>query len=464
MNIVIVGCGKVGTTLVENLSKEDNHISIIDTKSEKVSYCVDNFDVMGYIGNGSSSEILIEAGIKKADLFIAVTGSDALNLLCCVIARKKSHCSTIARVRDSVYSSDMRFIRQELGITKTFNPEFASANEIVRLLRFPNAIEIDTFAKGLAEILHFVVPEDSPLVEMPLHSINSKLGCKVLICAAERGEDAIIPNGNFIVKAGDKLSMLATEKEAATFFRQINIRINHVRSVMIIGGGEIAFYLAKQLQNLNIKVILIEKNQQRCDELCTLLKNVRIVNGDGSDFALLTEEGIDNMDAFVALTDIDEENIILSMSARNKVKIKVVTKINRTDYTEILRELPLDSLIVPKKIASEYILRYVRAKQSSGNSNVETLYNLLENRVEALEFIVQEGTEICGIPIKDMTLKHGILIVGIHRNGKIIIPSGSDTILPGDSVIIVTSTTGMLRNIEDIISKIKETPKELPDK
>ena len=451
MNIVIVGCGKVGTTLVENLSKEDNHISVIDIKADEVSDCVNNYDVMGFIGNGSSSSVLIEPGISKADLFIAVTGSDAVNLLCCVIARKKSKCSTIARVRDRIYSSEMRFIRQELGITKTFNPELASAMEIVRLLRFPNAIEIDTFAKGLAEILRFVVPEGSPLDEMPLYNINTKLGCKVLICAVERGDEAIIPNGNFIVRAGDKLSMLATEKEATNFFRLINIKINHVRSVMIIGGGEIAYYLAKQLQNLNIKVILIEKNPQRCDELCTLLQDVRIVNGDGSNFSLLAEEGIDRMDAFVALTDIDEENIILSMSARNKVKIKVVTKINRTDYSDVMRELPLDSLIVPKKIAAEYILRYVRARQSSGNSNVETLYRLLDNRIEALEFIIQETSKICNTPIKDMPLRAGILIVGIHRNGKIIIPSGADMIMPGDSVIIVTSTTGMLRNIDDIL-------------
>lgn len=451
MNIVIVGCGKVGTTLVENLSKEDNHISVIDLRAEEVSNCVNNYDVMGFIGNGSSSSVLLEAGISKADLFIAVTGSDAINLLCCVIARKKSKCSTIARVRDNIYSSEMKFIRQELGITKTFNPELASAMEIVRLLRFPNAIEIDTFAKGLAEILRFVVPEDSPLDEMPLCNINIKLGCKVLICAVERDDKAIIPNGNFIVRSGDKLSMLATEKEATNFFRQINIKINHVKSVMIVGGGEIAYYLAKQLQNLGMKVVLIEKNQQRCDELCTMLQNIRIVNGDGSNFALLKEEGIEQMDAFVALTDIDEENIILSMSARNKVRIKVVTKVNRTDYSEIMRELPLDSIIVPKKIASEYILRYVRARQSSGNSNVETLYRLLDNRVEALEFIIQDSTAICNIPIKDMPLRDGILIVGIHRNGKIIIPSGSDVIMQGDSVIIVTTMTGALRNIDDIV-------------
>ena len=452
MNIIIVGCGKVGTTLVENLSKEDNHISVIDLKSDEVNNCVNNYDVLGFIGNGSSNSVLMEAGIDKADLFIAVTGSDSINLLCCVIARKKGHCSTIARVRDSIYSSETKFIRQELGITKTFNPELASALEIARLLRFPNAIEIDTFAKGLAEILRFVVPDGSPLDNMPLYEINSKLGCKVLICAVERGDEAIIPNGSFIVQSGDKLSMLATEKEATNFFKHINITINHVKSVMIIGGGEIAYYLARQLQSLNIKVVIIEKNPARCDELCSLLDNdnIRVVNGDGSSFALLTEEGIDRMDAFVALTDIDEENIILSMSAHNKVRTKVVTKINRTDYNEVLRELPLDSIIIPKKIAAEYILRYVRARQSSGNSNVETLYKLLDNRVEALEFIIQEGSKICNIQIKDMALKKDMLIVGIHRNGKIIIPSGADMILPGDSVIIVTSAAGMLRNIEDI--------------
>lgn len=451
MNIVIVGCGKVGTTLIENLCNEDNHISVVDIKPEEINECVNTYDVNGFIGNGSSHSVLLEAGIDKADLFIAVTGSDAINLLCCVIARKKSSCATIARVRDRIYSSETKFIKQELGITKTFNPELASAIEIVRLLRFPNAIEIDTFAKGLAEILRFVVPEESPLDGMALYDIYSKLGCKVLICAAERDGEAIIPNGSFVIKSGDKLSMLATEKDAVSFFRQINIKVNHVKSVMIVGGGEIAYYLAKQLESINRKVVLIEKDPKRCEELCELLENVRIVNGDGSDFSLLIEEGIEQMDAFVALTDIDEENIILSMSASNRSMKKVVTKINRTDYGEILRELPIESVIVPKKIAAEYILRYVRARESSGNSNVETLYRLLDNRVEALEFIIQGGVKICDIPIKDMSLKEGVLIVGIHRNGKIIIPTGADTIQAGDSVIVVTSTTGQLRDIDDIV-------------
>lgn len=451
MNIIIVGCGKVGTTLVENLASEDNHISVIDLNANEVSYCVNNFDVMGFIGNGTSYSVLQEAGIAKADLFIAVTGSDAMNLLCCVIARKRSHCDTIARVRDSLYSSETGFIRQELGITKTFNPELASAIEIVRLLRFPNAIEIDTFAKGLAEILRFSVPEGSPLDSLALSDINTKLGCRVLICAVERGDEAIIPNGSFVIKSGDKLSMLATEKDAASFFKHINIKINHVKTVMIVGGGEIAYYLAKQLEAINRQVIIIEKDPARCAELCERLKNVRIVNGDGSSFPLLTEEGVDSMDAFVSLTNIDEENIILSMAMQGKNMKKIITKINRVEYVKALGGLPIDSFIVPKQIAAEYILRYARARSSTGSSNVETLYRLLDNRVEALEFIIQNDARVCNIPLKDMQLRESVLIVGIHRGSKIIFPSGSDSIQVGDSVIVVTSAAYVLRNIDEIL-------------
>lgn len=450
MKIIIVGCGKVGCALAKQLSKEKHNITVIDTDYNLVHTVSNSYDVMGIVGNGASYSIQSEAGIEHADLFIAVTASDELNLLCCVIAKKAGNCSTIARVRNPIYNNEMSFIREELGLSMIINPELAAATEIARLLRFPTAIEIDTFAKGRVEMLRFKVPERSLLHDMALKNIPSQLRSEVLICAAERGEDIYIPSGNFIIKEGDILSIIASPKNASEFFQKINLETNQVKSTMIAGGGEISYYLAQQLLNMGIDVKIIEKDSARCDELCDLLPKATILNGDASDENLLLEEHIELSESFVALTDMDEENIILSLYAKNKVKSKVATKINHLNFDDVIHTLSLDSVIYPKHLTTEYIIKYVRAKENSLGSNIETLYKMMNDRVEALEFSINDSTRITGIPLYKLNLKKNLLIGCINRSGNIIIPGGQDMLKVGDTVIVVTTNTG-LQDVHDIL-------------
>lgn len=452
MKIIIVGCGKVGCALASQLSKEKNDITVIDTNYNLVHTVSNSYDVMGIAGNGASYSVLAEAGIEQADLFIAVTDSDELNLLCCVIAKKAGNCSTIARVRNPVYSQEMPFIRKELGLSMLINPELAAATEISRLLRFPTAIEIDTFAKGRVEMLRFKVPEHCQLRDMALKDIPSQLRSEVLVCAAERGGNIYIPSGDFIVKEGDILSILASPKNASAFFQKIKLETNQVKSAMIAGGSEIAYYLAKQLLNMGIEVKIIELKPERCDELSELLPEATILNGDASDENLLSEEHIELSDSFVALTNMDEENIILSLYAKNKVKSKVVTKINHLNFDDVIHTLSLDSVIYPKHITTEYIIQYVRAKKNSIGSNIETLYKLMDDRVEALEFAINDSTRITGIPLCRLNLKKNLLIGCINRSGNIIMPGGQDVFKSGDTVIVVTTNTG-LQDVHDILQE-----------
>lgn len=450
MKIIIVGCGKVGCALAKQLSKEKHNITVIDTNYNLVHTTSNSYDVMGIVGNGASNIVQSEADIEHTDLFIAVTGSDELNLLCCVIAKKTGNCSTIARVRNPVYSKETAFIRQELGLSMIINPELAAATEIARLLRFPTAIEIDTFAKGRVEMLRFKVPMHSQLHNMALKDIPSQLRSEVLICAAERGENIYIPSGNFTIKEGDILSIIASPKNSSDFFRKIHLETNQVKSAMIAGGGEISYYLAKQLMHMGIEVKIIEIDSKRCDELSELLPEATILNGDASDESLLLEEHIELAESFVALTDMDEENIILSLYAQNKVKSKVVTKINHLNFDDVIHTLSLDSVIYPKHITTEYIIQYVRAKKNSIGSNIETLYKLMDDRVEALEFAINDSTRITGIPLYKLDLKPNLLIGCINRSGKIIIPGGQDVFKSGDTVIVVTTNAG-LQDVHDIL-------------
>ena len=450
MQIIIVGCGKVGCVLAKQLSKEKHNITVIDTEYNLVHTVSNSFDVMGIVGNGASNSVQSEADIEHTDLFIAVTGSDELNLLCCVIAKKAGNCSTIARVRNPVYITETDFIRQELGLSMIINPEFAAASEMARLLRFPRAIEIDTFAKGRVEMLRFKVPPHSQLHNMALKDYPSLLKSEVLICAVERKENIYIPSGTFIIQEGDILSIIATPRNSSDFFRKIHLETNQVKSAMIAGGGEISYYLAKLLIPMGIEVKIIEINKKRCNELSELLPEATILHGDASDESLLLEEHIELSESFVALTDIDEENIILSLYAKGKVKSKVVTKINHLNFDGLIHTLDLDSIIYPKHITTEYIIQYVRAKNNSIGSNIETLYKLMDDRVEALEFAINDTTRITGIPLSQLNLKPNLLIGCIHRLGKAIIPGGQDVFQSGDTVIVVTTNTG-LQDVHDIL-------------
>ena len=450
MKIIIVGCGKVGCTIAEQLDQEGHNITLIDTNPEILEKMSNTLDAIGIIGNGASYNIQMEAGIETSDLLIAVTSSDELNLLCCLIAKKAGSAHTIARVRNPVYREEINFIKEELGLSMVINPEQATASEIARLLRFPSAIKIDTFAKGRVELLKFEIAPKSILHNMKVVDISSQLRCDILICAIERNEEVIIPSGNFIMRENDKITIVASSKNSSEFFKKIGILNQRIKSVMLIGGGTISFYLAKALLAMGMSVKIIERSKERCEELSELLPEAMLINGDGTDQTLLLEEGLLYTDAVASLTNYDEENIMLSLYAKSKCNAKLITKVNRLTFENVINGLPLGSIIYPKFITAERILQYVRAMQNSLGSNIETLYRIVNNKVEALEFRVRQNSSVVGIPLEKLKLKDNLLVTCINRNGRIITPKGHDTINIGDTVIVVTTNTG-LNGLKDIL-------------
>ena len=450
MQIIIVGCGNVGTTIAQQLSKEGHNITVIDMDGHKVEAVANHYDVMGIVGNGASFSVQNEAGIEKADLMIAVTASDELNMLSCLIAKKAGDCSTIARVRNPLYNKEIAFIKEELGLSMVINPEYAAACEIARLLKFPSAIKVDTFAKGRMELLKCKINEGSILHGRPLTYLSSGLHCDVLICTVQRGDEVFIPDGNFELREKDVISVVASPKKANEFFRKIGMATNRIKSCMIIGGGETTYYLAQQLLPMGIEIKIIEQNKERCNELSELLPQALVIHGDGTDRNLLYEEGLPRIHAFVSCTSMDEENIMLSLFAKSVSKAKTITKVHRIDYDEIIENLDLGSVLYPKNITAEYILQYVRARQNSIGSNIETLYQLIEDKVEALEFRVSKQSKLVGVPLKELRLKENLLIAGINRKRMSITPGGQDTIEVGDTVVVVTTNQGF-HDLEDIL-------------
>ena len=405
------------------------------------------------VGNGASFEIQMDAGIDTADLMIAVTDADEVNLLCCLIAKKAGGCQTIARVRNPVYHHEIHHIKDELGLSMVINPEWAAAMEMARLLRFPSAIDIDTFANGRIELLRFQLEEQNPLCNNKIKDLHMLSRCEVLICIVERGNKVLIPSGEVELKAGDMISVVASPVNASRFFKTIGIETNQVKNTMIIGGGKISFYLAKRLLEMGIQVKIIEKDRDACERLCEILPKAMIINGDGTDRELLAEEGLAKAEGFAALTNMDEENVMLALYAKSMSKAKKITKVNRNTFDTIIGSLNIGSLIYPKHITSETILQYVRAMQNSIGSNVETLYRLVDGNAEALEFVIKGKSEVTDIPLQELQLKPHILVCAINRKGKIIIPKGQDCIQEGDSVVIITTDCGAYKDIRDIMKK-----------
>ena len=450
MKIIIVGCGKVGTTLAEQLNRENHDITLIDCDSEALQSISDSTDVMSVTGNGAVYQVQMEAGIKEADLLIATTNSDELNMLCCLIAKKAGNCHTIARIRNPEYSAEINYIREELNLSLAINPELAAAREIARLLRFPNAIKIELFAKGRIELLKFLIPKDSILDRMKVMDVVSRLKSNVLICAVERGDDVVIPDGNFEMKGGDKISFIAPHAECSDFFRKAGIENNTVNSAMFVGGGKLTVYLAKALADTKIKIKIIEQDEERCRILSELLPHAMIIHGDGSDQKLLLEEGIRQTEAFASLTGFDEENILLSLYAASQSRAKLITKVNKIAFENVINALNLGSVIYPKMLTADIILQYVRAMQNSMGSNIETLYKIVADKAEALEFRVRGDSPVLGIPLEKLRTRNNLLVACINRNGRIIMPRGKDTLEAGDTVIIVTTHTG-LNDLKDIL-------------
>ncbi len=451
LNVIIVGCGNVGITLAERLSSEGHYITMIDKNAEQVKKVSETYDVMGVVGNGSSYHILIEAGIEKADLVIAVTDSDELNLLCCTVAKKVGQCAAIARVRTPDYVDELPYLRSRLEISMIINPELETAREIARLLRLPSAISINSFARGHVEMVKFKLPEKCSLCGKSIMQVHDVLR-GVLVCGVERGDELTIPGGPFVFEAGDIVSFIAPVRNTQLFFKRISIETRSVSSAMIIGGGRISYYLAKMLLDEGIEVKIIEQDEKRCSYLAEELSNAVIINGDGSNESLLLESGVKDVESFLPLTDIDEENILLTLYAKKSTAAKVITKIDRTNFREVIVGLDMDSVVYPRYLTTESIIAYARAKHNSlGNRNIETLYRVFDDRAEAIELLVDQR-EVVDTPLMNMNLKKDMLIASISRGGRVFIPSGNDCLMMGDTVIIVTKHTGF-DEISDILAR-----------
>lgn len=451
LKIMIVGCGKVGSTLVEQLTQEGNDITIIDEDRNRIADLTNLYDVMGYAGNGASYSLLKEAGIDETDLLIAVTDSDELNLLCCTVANRVGNCAAIARVRKPDYMNEVHYLRDRLGLAMIINPELEAASEMARILYLPAALEVNSFAHGEAELIKFKVSKDSALCDSSISDFTRNNPNQLLFCAIERDGQVSIPNGSSVIQADDIVSFVAPRRSGRGCLKNIGISTGQVHDCMIIGGGKTSYYLASHLLKANIRVKIIEQDKARCEELSLLLPDAIIICGDGTDTALLAEEGLPATESFVPLTGIDEENIMLTLYAKRFSDAKVITKINKISLPEVVNSLDLGSVIYPRYITSEAIIAYARARRASVENNIETLYHLFDQRAEAIEFLISEESSVTGKKLMDLKLKDNLIITFINRNGRIILPKGSDTIEVGDSVMIVT-THSHFSDISDILA------------
>ncbi len=451
MDIIIVGGGKVGVTLTKHLCSEEHNIVLIDTKDTRIEEIVNAYDVMGVCGNGASLDVLREAGADKASLIIATTGSDELNILCCLIARKLGTRHSIARVRGPEYSKQLGFMRDELGISMMVNPELNTANEISRMLRFPAALKIESFNKGRIELVELHLGENSPLCGLTLSELYAKYQVKILVCAVERDGQVFIPNGQSVLQSHDRIHITASRPELSSFCKAIGVIQNRIRDVLIVGGGTIAYYLAQQLIDSGMRVKIIEQDEKRCTFLSEALPRCTIVCGDGTDQDVLQEEGLAHTDACVMLTGIDEENILMTLYARHQHVGKVITKVNRSHLVDLMNSMGSESIVSPQNTVTNMILQYVRAKHHVQGGTVRTLYRLVGGQVEALEFSVSGQNRALGTPLCDLKLKSGLLIACIVRGNKIIIPNGQSQFQENDSVIVITQNQ-LLRDFDDILA------------
>ncbi|MCM1513479.1 MAG: Trk system potassium transporter TrkA [Anaeroplasma bactoclasticum] len=447
MKIVVIGCGTIGGTIIEHVSKEGHNLVIIDDDKKRVEALIEHFDVLGVVGNGASLDIQEEAGVRGADLVIAVTPEDEINILACMVAKKLGAKSTIARVRNPEYSRQTIIMQEELGLSMVVNPEQETADEITSMVDLPSLLKIEPFAKGKVNLIELLVDEDSLLKDETLISLSKKLTTKVLICAVQRNNQVIIPTGNFKIQKGDRINLTADASSLVNFLKELNLIKTPLKHILIIGGGKISYYLAKELLDKRYHVKMIENNAERAEDLAELLPKATIIYGDGTDHDLLLEEGIESSDACIALTNIDEENIIVSMYAQKLKVKKVIAKVKRSSFMGMVSDLGIANTVSPKDIVANRIISYIRALANKKGSNVLTLYKLVNNQVEALEFHAKKKEKIFDKPLKDLHIRHDCLIACIIREGKVIIPNGNDCITLNDSVLIVTTH----QNFDDLM-------------
>lgn len=452
MKVIVVGCGKIGTTIISSLVDEGHDVVAVDTDPLVIENLTNIYDIMGVCGSGTDCDTLTEAGVKNTDLIIAVTTLDELNMLCCFIARKMGAMHTIARIRKPEYNmNNIGFLRQQLDLSMSINPEHLAAEEIFNILRLPFAVKIETFSQRDFEIVEIILREGSPMINARLMDIRRKFNQNFLVCLVQRGENVYIPDGNFVLQSGDKIGLTASFAEMHKLMRSLGAETKQAKKVMLLGGSRIAYYLSHMLSYAGSSVKLIEKDSEKANSLSKMVSpKTVVINGDGAQQELLLEEGLSTTDAFVSLTGMDEENILISIFASVSKVPKVIAKINRRELIGMADKLGLDSIISPRKIASDVIVRYARALENSMGSNVEALYKVMDDKAEVLEFKVSNDFSGINIPIKDLNIKKNIIIGGIIRNRKAIIPSGFDMIEAKDRVIVVAAGS-RLNDLSDIL-------------
>lgn len=450
MKIVVAGAGRVGYSIARELSSENHDITLIDFDAERSKTVSNNIDALVLEGNAASYETLKEAGVKHADLFIAVTKSDEINLLCCLSANKLGAKHTVARVRNRDYIKQANFLQDELGLSMIINPEEETASEISRILRFPSASKVESFANSTAESIEIKIGESSPLNNMKLSDFRAKSGANVLVCAVARGTEAFIPRGDYVIKSGDRLNIIGSYSEINNLAKRMRSNSHGVKNVLALGGGNVALYLADQLKNTGINLKIVEKDKEACAKIKDIYPKVNVVYGNGNDPELLREEGIWDADAFVAITGDDDDNVITSMFAITSGCEKVITKIKEQHIIRMLASDTLDSIVQPSSIATQRIVSYVRSVENAYDSAVESLNYIFDSKIEILEFKVSENFRYDGIPLKSLEVSRDAIVASIIRNGECIVPSGDDSIHSGDIVIIATSQKGVLK-LADVV-------------
>ena len=450
MKIMIIGCGKVGFTLARQLSGENHELVLLDHRAEAMQVADSSLDLMCVEGSGASIQTLREAGVKDTELVVAVTGSDELNIVCCLIAKKLGARHTVARIRSPEYFKEANLLKREIGLNMIINPEYAAAQEISRLLRVPTAFSVESFARGLVEMIGFPVAESDGLAGVTLYEYNKRHPNGVLICAVVRGEEVFVPNGGFVPQVGDKAYVIGSQRETAQFFRGLGRDGNRIRQITVLGGSRIATYLTWAVEKVGMKVRIVEQDPAKCQALADKLPGAMVIRGDGTDSEVIEGEGLLDTDAFIALTNRDEENLLMAMTAQKRGLKKVIAKMNRPNYIDMMRQFGVDSIISPKDITANQISAYVRAMEGGQGSAVENLYKLLGGKVEAVEFTAAANTKFLDKPLKDLHLKKGLLVAAIAREGKTIIPDGATSILAGDRVIVMAKSL-FLQNLDDIL-------------
>ena len=452
MNIIIAGDGKVGATLTRQLTAEGYDVTVIDSKLKCLEDSVERYDVISVQGNCASMDVLRQAGVMDANLLIAATGADEVNLLCCTTAHAiNPNLHTIARIRNPEYTEQIFRMRELFGLSMLINPENQAATEIERLLKYPGFLRRDTFAKGRTEIVELRVDAKSKLCNVKLSDLRTIVKCKVLVCAVLRGGTAITPGGDFVLREGDRLFITALSENLTTLLKNLGILTRQVRSVMLCGGGRVSYYLANRLMKAGIGCIIVESDLARCKELCSLLPKAEVIHGDISDQYLLESEGLSQCDALVTLTGLDELNMIVSLYGISQGVPQVITKLSHTDNHSIFGSLSLGSYICPKELCCNNIVRYVRAMQNQTGAAI-SVHTIADGQAEAMEFLADPQTKFCGVPLKDIKLKANVLVVSISHGATTEIANGDSIFQVGDTVVVVTNSGVILRQLNDIFA------------